>query len=113
MCFAFTFSLLDVINFVINHFRGQIVIENHDQIRLLLATSMIMGACFGFIFGMMDVEDQKGIDLRDTLIREEEYCIPIGVLLGGLAGYGIQALGKRSQYAGYNGLHQYHENDDI
>lgn len=113
VCFAFVFSLLDLVNFTMVYLRSRALIENQTQIYLVLFSSCIMGAIYGFIFGMMDVEDQRGLELRDALILEEEYCIPIGIVVGGLAGMGTHILGNQSQYSGYNGLHQFHENDDI
>ena len=60
------------------------MIGSEDQVHLILLTSIVMGACFGMIFGLMDVEDQRGLQLRDALIEDEEYCIPVGIILGGV-----------------------------
>lgn len=102
VCFAFTFSLLDVINVMTVHCNGgapngdgttsSSIIGSQDQVHLILLTSIVMGACFGMVFGLMDVEDQRGLQLRDALIEDEEYCIPIGVVLGGVAGIYNQVL---------------------
>jgi len=45
-----------------------------------------MGICYGTIFGYMDVEDSADYRLRINLLKEEMYCYPIGILIGGLAG---------------------------
>ncbi len=54
---------------------------------LVLGTSIVMGFVFGLIFGVMDVEDKQGWRLRDALINEEHYCLPVGIVVGGMAGY--------------------------
>ena len=102
VCFAFTYSLLDVVNAMYAHFSDgapnsegtttSSMIGSEDQVHLILLTSLVMGACFGMIFGLMDVEDQRGLQLRDALIEDEEYCIPVGIILGGVAGIYNQIL---------------------
>ena len=57
------------------------------QVHLVLGTSIVMGFIFGLIFGVMDVEDKHGWALRNALIHEEHYCLPIGLVIGGIAGY--------------------------
>lgn len=45
-----------------------------------------MGMLFGAIFGIMDIEDVAAKYIKDYLLKEENYCIPIGVIFGGLSG---------------------------
>jgi hypothetical protein len=45
-----------------------------------------MGLLFGTIFGIMDMEEVTFKYLRDMLLKEENYCIPIGVICGGMMG---------------------------
>jgi hypothetical protein len=45
-----------------------------------------MGLLFGTIFGIMDMEEVKFKYLRDMLLKEENYCIPIGVVCGAMMG---------------------------
>ena len=100
VCFAFTFSLLDVVNVWLVHCSGNentSLVQSQDQVHLILLTSIVMGACFGMIFGLMDVEDQRGLQLRDALIQDEEYCIPVGIILGGISGMYNQALLSQSK----------------
>ena len=55
-----------------------------------------MGACFGLIFGMLDVEDFVGLELRDALVKEERKCIPVGIVLGAAAAlFNEQMAGDR------------------
>ena len=46
-----------------------------------------MGFIYGIIFGWMDVEDAISYKLEIALLREESYCWPIGIVLGGFCGY--------------------------
>ena len=50
-----------------------------------------MGLLFGMIFGIMDMEDVSGRFLKEYLIKEENYCIPIGVVLGAIGGLFVSA----------------------
>ena len=66
-----------------------------------------MGAIFGFIFGVMDVEDEVAYQIKLALLKEEHYCYPIGALLGALAGLGgpvvaeaLEGLGGVKLWAG-------------
>jgi hypothetical protein len=45
-----------------------------------------MGLLFGLIFGIMDIEDVSNRFIKKQLLREENYCLPIGLLLGAIAG---------------------------
>ena len=46
-----------------------------------------MGLLFGLIFGLLDVEDASIFNIRKELFKEENYCIPIGLILGAIAGF--------------------------
>ncbi len=45
-----------------------------------------MGLAFGMVFGIMDMEEVAIRFIQEMLVREENYCIPIGVVCGALAG---------------------------
>jgi hypothetical protein len=45
-----------------------------------------MGMLFGLIFGIMDLEDVSIRQIKHYLIKEENYCIPIGLILGAITG---------------------------
>lgn len=45
-----------------------------------------MGMAFGMVFGIMDMEDVSAKMIKEYLIKEENYCIPIGVVLGAIGG---------------------------
>jgi hypothetical protein len=52
----------------------------------MIIISCIMGMLFGMIFGIMDIEDISIRKIKEYLMKEENYCIPIGIILGGLSG---------------------------
>jgi hypothetical protein len=90
VCFAFTFSFMDLLNWLVGACQNSdsvALVESKEQVHLVLGTSIVMGFIFGLIFGIMDVEDKHGWALRNALITEEHYCLPVGLIIGGIAGY--------------------------
>lgn len=66
------------------------IIITHMQIYLLTAISIYVGALFGFIFAIVDVEDyyaKNSFLMLLVLVEEISFCIPIGMLFGGFAGF--------------------------
>lgn len=60
VCFSVVFILLDLINYLVSLLQSEYdkqVIESKLQIYLILAMSILMGAVYGFIFGLMDLQD--------------------------------------------------------
>ena len=53
---------------------------------LVAATAVIMGSLYGFIFGILDLEDANMYKLAMLAMKDESYCYPIGLLIGGIAG---------------------------
>ena len=68
------------------------MVETPPQIYLIVFVSTLMGIAFGMIFGMLDVEDEAFYHLRFALMKEENYCYPIGFTLGAVAGYANEKL---------------------
>lgn len=109
--FAFAFSIVDLVNVSTAAFgdaccgavtrirratgarddedKAQVgLIETAGQINLILFVSAFLGFLFGFVFGLLDIEDKRGAELRHTLWADELYfCYPVGVLAGGLTGW--------------------------
>jgi len=89
VCFALVFSSIDLLNWCLgaccSSEPGGGLVENGPQVLLVLSMSTLMGASFGLIFGMLDVEDFVGMNLRDALVNEERKCIPVGIALGSAA----------------------------
>jgi len=63
-------------------------IGSASQINVILFATSLLGFLFGFVFGVVDVEDYRGAALRRLLWEDELYfCYPVGLLIGGAAGY--------------------------
>jgi len=80
---------VDLVNFLLGFFQVYVarpLVESNEQVQSVLGISFLMGATFGFIFGVMDVEDEVSYQLGLALKREESYCYPIGAVLGVLGG---------------------------
>eukprot|EP00744_Colponema_vietnamica_P007451 GILI01010725.1.p1 GENE.GILI01010725.1~~GILI01010725.1.p1 ORF type:complete len:252 (+),score=74.27 GILI01010725.1:155-910(+) len=96
--FALTFSIVDLLNYFLGFCQpshSKALVDSASQVYLILITAIIMGAIFGFIFGLMDIEDVSLYQLRLALMKEEHYCYPIGAVVGGLSGFVNEWLRKR------------------
>eukprot|EP00474_Spongospora_subterranea_P011141 CRZ11599.1 hypothetical protein [Spongospora subterranea] len=86
--FALLFAILDIVNFMVTTCQTETspgLIETEEQVHLILATSVCMGIVFGFVFGMLDVEDVQISHLRLAFMRDQSICYPIGAALGAIA----------------------------
>lgn len=100
IAFALTFSLIDLINYLIGFIQGSItrpLIESKAQVYLILVFTITMGAIFGFIFGLLDVEDESSHHIRLALMKAENYCFPIGAVLGGISGFGNEVFRQQTE----------------
>jgi len=98
VAFALTFSVVDLINYVLGFLQVSIakpLVESTSQVYAVLMVALVMGGIFGFIFGVMDVEDEVSYQIRLALLREEHYCYPIGAVLGGVAGFANEYLAEK------------------
>mmetsp|Transcript_6489 Transcript_6489/g.11352 ORF Transcript_6489/g.11352 Transcript_6489/m.11352 type:complete len:230 (-) Transcript_6489:57-746(-) len=99
--FALTFAIVDGLNYLAQYCGNAFpsgVVETAEQVYLVLGTSLLMGLCFGFVFGLMDVEDEQSYRLHLALMREEYYCYPIGFISGGLCGFFNEKLRRKEVY---------------
>ena len=81
VCFALAFSLIDLLNYVTSlcqDFSSQGFISTPLQFYIVTGAAVLMGFFFGFIFGLMDIEDSSRYQIRLALMREETWCYPIG-----------------------------------
>jgi len=87
--FALLFSVIDLINyctgFCCQGSNSKPLVETEKQVYLVVASAVLMGALFGLIFGLLDIEDESITHLKMALMREESICYPIGALVGGAA----------------------------
>jgi len=61
------------------------LVSTPAQMWSLMAVGCISGAFYGCLFGYIDVEDDDEFHARFK--EQEMFCIPLGLFLGGLAGY--------------------------
>lgn len=117
VCFAFTFSALDLINWAVGSCQGQEsrpVVESPTQVYLVLGAACVLGAVFGFVFGLLDVEDARGPELRARLSQAESICLPIGLAVGALAGLVNEMVAARTTVAYARvGTREIHDDDGI
>ena len=112
--FALVFSVVDLINYVMGFLRASAarpVVESSHQVYFIMTVALVMGAAFGFIFGAMDIEDEIQYQIRLALLKEERTCLPIGAILGALAGFGNEYIRLKSDE--YTALEAGAFDDDI
>ncbi|XP_954539.1 uncharacterized protein TA19265 [Theileria annulata] len=99
--FALTFTIVDIINYFMATLETTVskpLVESKSQVHLILSIALVMGAIFGFTFGLMDVEDEAAYHVQLALMKEEKYTYPIGILLGGAAGFGNEYLRQQESW---------------
>ena len=65
----------------------KLLVRSEWQMRVVALTSISTGALYGYIFGVLDIEDafkSPGL-FRDALNREAKICYPLGAGSGALA----------------------------
>lgn len=100
VAFALTFSVVDLLNYVLGFLQVSVAkpfVESANQVYMVLATALIMGAVFGCIFGALDVEDEVSYQIRLALLREERYCYPVGAVLGGAVGFANEYIREQEE----------------
>lgn len=88
ICFALVFSLIDLINYFAGFCQGDAsrpLVENDTQVLLVALTSVALGFIFGFVFGMMDLEDTPVVLLRDQFAKEQRVCYPLAAMVGAIS----------------------------
>lgn len=110
LSFALTFSTVDLMNFCGGQCwpDAQAIIETEAQINLLLVMSVIMGTGYGLLFGLLDVGGDVELAkhpaslLSKQMGREELFCIPFGIVCGGIgAGLNEYLRFKNRKAQGY------------
>jgi len=117
LCFALLFSIIDLMNYctgVCSCCRTtKALIETETQVYLVVATAMLMGFVFGFIFGLMDVEDEKIANIKVALLREESICYPIGAVMGAISATINQWLTENRREHHYDPVSDTNLDDDF
>ena len=96
LCFSITFTCVDLLNAYYDRnsydLRRRALVQTPQQVGVVLAGAVANGAAFGFMFGMMDVEDAP-----QRLRQEERLSAPIGVVLGACVGALNAVLAYRAE----------------
>ena len=98
LCFAVCFTVVDVLNASFDRcgpMRHRMLVSTPQQIAVVLAGAISMGAVFGLMFGAMDVEDDVS-QTHQKLRTEERWSAPIGLAIGGAVGAVNSVLGYRA-----------------
>lgn len=89
LSFAVSFSLIDLLNLYTecgrSAARSSPLVSSPSQITLVLLGAVCMGSIFGYLFGIMDVEDDDAAHAK--LRNEERASLPIGFGIGGFVGF--------------------------
>jgi hypothetical protein len=81
---------MDILNFAVSWCQTENslnMFETQDQIVALIVNCFLSGACFGFIFSFMDLEDKSLWTVGRSFFFEERICAPIGVVSGMVSGF--------------------------
>eukprot|EP01068_Selenidium_serpulae_P005552 Selendium_serpulae@DN4077_c1_g1_i2.p1 len=100
--FALVFSLVDVVNYVLGFFQHQSarsLVESKQQVNMVVLVALVLGAIFGFIFGALDVAEENRYHVKLALMREEHLCLPLGLLVGGMAGFANEYIRESESYS--------------
>ncbi|XP_053991067.1 uncharacterized protein LOC128883087 isoform X2 [Hylaeus volcanicus] len=87
VAFSLSFTLVDVLNLIFGLFQStasRSIVQSVSQVRLVVFATILMGGTFGTIFGFADVEDAVTSSMELAMMREENYCYPLGGLLGAM-----------------------------
>ncbi len=88
--FTLSFLIIDIINTICLRLQSDYskpIINSHNQYTFILTVSCMLGIIYGLIFSVMDLEDLSKNYLKSAFIREQNYCIPIGLGFGCITGY--------------------------
>jgi hypothetical protein len=100
ICFIFSLIIIEIINYLSNLFNSQIskpLIHMGSQYSLILIISCLLGVIYGLIFSIMGLDDLSNNYLNTRFIKEQNFCIPIGIGFGCVTGYTLEYI--RSEYS--------------
>jgi len=102
-----------VINYASIYFQGEYgkpLVNTQNQYSFILTVSCLLGIIYGLIFGIMDLEDLSKNYLKAAFIKEQNYCIPIGLGFGCITGYMNEYIRNEYGYSDY-GVDIHYEED--
>eukprot|EP00826_Nyctotherus_ovalis_P058410 TRINITY_DN8025_c0_g1_i10.p1 TRINITY_DN8025_c0_g1~~TRINITY_DN8025_c0_g1_i10.p1 ORF type:complete len:236 (+),score=40.82 TRINITY_DN8025_c0_g1_i10:23-730(+) len=88
LTFIVLFLFVDCINCCAGscNTNSRAIIEDSKQTYLIAASAVLMGFLYGLIFGILDLEDVELYRLAVMAMKDESYCYPIGIVVGGVTG---------------------------
>jgi len=89
MCFSMVFVSVDLATRISNicrkpHTQQKPLAENGTYVKLLAVSACISGLYFGYMFGMIELENFNKSHVALALMQQNYYCYPLGCFLGGL-----------------------------
>jgi len=112
ICFTLSFIVIDIINHIslwIQQEYSKPIVSTHNQYSFILTVSCVLGIIYGLIFGIMDLEDLSKNYLKAAFIREQNYCIPIGLGFGCITGYMNEYIRNEYNQNEYSNVDLYDE----
>lgn len=114
ICFTLSFIVIDIINHFCLYFQNDYakpLINSQVQYSFILTVSCLLGIIYGLIFSIMDLEDLSKNYLKAAFIREQNYCIPIGLGFGCITGYMNEYIRNEYGISDYSNDHMYYDED--
>jgi len=91
IAFSVVYSTTDIVNQLLLRFYqvGKVrpFVQSVAHVQLLTLTAVICGLYYGWVFGMLDLEDVNRTSLELFLQKESFYCYPMAAGLGGLSAF--------------------------
>mmetsp|Transcript_28478 Transcript_28478/g.69454 ORF Transcript_28478/g.69454 Transcript_28478/m.69454 type:complete len:652 (-) Transcript_28478:213-2168(-) len=90
LCFSIVFVLVDLVTRAANlcrHRKARPLAEHPTYSWLLAVSACISGLYFGYVFGMLDLENMNKGRIELALQQQNYYCYPLGCLLGGITAF--------------------------
>jgi len=72
--------------------RVLVVTRSHARTAVLLAASLLSGFYFGYMFGVLKIEEKQLFRAALAIRQEAVYTLPAGALIGGLSGLVLQII---------------------
>lgn len=121
LCFSLVFSVQDLLARIPRCLMADDVLEaayppslvqSIQKIRLLAFTSIISGLYFGWVFGMLDIEDVSRSHIELALQEANIYCYPLGSLLGGFSAFTYHVLSMSAPANPKGEMKYFHQTQD-
>ncbi len=85
------------------------LIRMTKQYSFILIISCLLGIIYGMIFSIIEIEEFSENNLKAAFIREQNFCIPIGLGFGCITGYVIEYIRNEYSTSDYHQILLYEE----